>query len=258
MLERLVELKCKVVRYLFLPLQFPRQFFTLWKLAFTQRGLPAELLRLLPQRRWFAGSGICTVIDVGANTGPFAFAIRQLLPEAQLYSFEPLPDCHARLVQNLAPFGRFEAFCTALGDHSGEVTFYRSSFAESSSMLKMGDLHKQAFPFSAGSSEVTVPLARLDDYLTRMELRGPVLLKIDVQGAEDQVLRGAEQTLAQVDYVMTEVSYRPLYEGQVLFDGMYRLLSERGFHYAGSLESLLSPEDGSILQSDALFVRVKG
>ena len=88
-----------------------------------------------------------------------------------------------------------------------------------------------------------------------MTLTPPVFLKIDVQGAEDSVLRGAEKTLAQVDFIEIEVSYQPLYSGQVLFEGIQRMLSDYHFRFSGNLDSMLSPLDGSILQSDALFIR---
>ena len=137
------------------------------------------------------------------------------------------------------------------------MQFYRSDFSPSSSALEMGELHRQAFPQSAHSTCITVPVARLDDYLEKMRLTPPVFLKIDVQGFEDAVLRGAGQVLKQVDFLEIEVSYQPLYSGQVLFDGIHHMLADAGFRFAGNLDSMLSPLDGSILQSDALFIKAK-
>jgi FkbM family methyltransferase len=251
------ERAAKALGYLSLPFLYRDDFLRLLRVVLIQRALAGELLRLTPHRRWLAGAGIRTVIDVGALTGAFAFAIRHLLPAAQVYSFEPLPDSFARLQRNLAPYGRWQGFQTALGAHSGEVRFHRSDFTASSSVLPMSDLHKTAFPESAGGAEVTVPLARLDDMLERIELRPPVLLKLDVQGYELEVLRGAQALLPQVDYLMTEVSYRRLYQGGPLFDEVYQALRGQGFLFAGSLETLLSPLDGAVLQSDALFIQAQ-
>jgi hypothetical protein len=88
-----------------------------------------------------------------------------------------------------------------------------------------------------------------------MELKSRVLLKLDVQGYEGAALRGAEKLLQQVDYIVAEVSYQPLYQGQISFEEIQEQLTTAGFRYAGSFEALISPKDGSILQSDALFVR---
>ena len=89
-----------------------------------------------------------------------------------------------------------------------------------------------------------------------MEIIHPVLLKMDVQGYEDKVINGAKQLLNDVDYIITEVSFRSLYKDQPLFGDIYDLLSSLGFQHGGNFETLLSPKDGSILQADALFYRV--
>jgi hypothetical protein len=121
----------------------------------------------------------------------------------------------------------------------------------------MADLHRQAFPQTERQTKITVPVARLDDYLDRIDLQPPVLLKLDVQGYEAAVLRGATQTLARVDFLLCELSFAELYAGQPLFDEIHALLTGQGFRYAGSLDSMLSPLDGSILQADGLFLREK-
>ena len=95
--------------------------------------------------------------------------------------------------------------------------------------------------------------ARYDE----MELSEKTLLKIDVQGYEDRVLRGATRTLERVHYVIVEVSVGPLYDGQAQFHTIYEFLVQSGFSYMGNMEQLSSPMDGSILQVDSLFGRTK-
>ena len=245
----------KGIEYFSLPFQYPGNFLPLLGRVLVNRNLVHELPRLTPHREWFHQSGIRTVIDVGGYIGSFAYAMRTILPGAQIYSFEPLDGNYRQLVKNLTGKGPFQAFQTALGDHSGTVDFFQNDFSASSSALEMAELHRQAFPNTARQTRITVPLARLDDYLDRMVLQAPVLLKLDVQGYENVVLKGAAKVLAQVDYLITEISFRELYAGQPLFDEMYSRLSMQGFRYAGTLDSMLSPLDGSILQADALFIR---
>lgn len=255
--KSLSETLIKGIEYFSLPFQYPRRFLPLLGGLLTKRSLLHEMPRLTPQRVWFQQLGIQTVLDVGSHVGSFAYAMRHILPQVQIYSFEPLQDNYARLVKNLAPLGNFEAFNTAIGEHVGELEFHRSDFSPSSSALEMGELHRQTFPESAHSTTLRVPVACLDDYLDKIKLTAPVFLKIDVQGYEDAVLRGAGQILQQVDLIEIEVSYRLLYTGQVLFDGIHQLLTQAGFRFAGNLDAMLSPLDGSILQSDALFIRNK-
>lgn len=245
----------KGIEYFSLPFQYPRDSLTLFAKIITNHTLVHELPRLAPQRVWFQKTGIRTVIDVGAFIGSFAYAMRTMLPGAQIYSFEPLDENYRQLVKNLSARGCFRAFQTALGDHRGTLDFYRNDFSASSSALEMADLHRQAFPRTAHQTRITVPLACLDDFLDEMVLQPPVLLKLDVQGYEATVLKGAGKTLEKVNFLLSEVSFRELYTGQPLFDELHSLLARLGFAYAGSLDTMLSPLDGSILQADALFTR---
>jgi len=225
------------------------------RLLFTARSLLSERLRYQHYHRWLTGLGIRTVIDVGAHIGQFAYAMRDILPEAQIYSFEPLPDCFARLQANLSRHGRFQAFNAALGEKHGEVTLWRSSQSASSSVLPMADLHHRSFPETAQTSAVSVQMHRLDDFAAELTLTPKTLIKIDVQGYEDKVLRGAAELLAHVDVIMLEASFQILYEGQASFHDLYTLLRCAGFEYGGNLAPMLSPVDGTILQCDVIFTR---
>jgi FkbM family methyltransferase len=204
---------------------------------------------------WFREAGIRTVLDVGAHKGEFSSAIRALFPRARIYAFEPLPDCCAVLSNRMKNGGGFRAFPVAIGKTHEQITLWRSSYAKSSSALPMAALHKDSFPWSAENRPLTVQQSTLDEYLERLQLDDKVLLKIDVQGYEAQVLRGATELLKRVSCVLLEVSFRPLYEGQGTFAEIHGLLQAAGFSYAGNLEQLCSPVDDSILQADALFVR---
>lgn len=240
-----------------------------WAYLLTALRQPAQLLRLpaLCLKRvhigeflklntpWLKNAGVRTVIDVGAHTGEFSSAIRAVVPEVQLYAFEPLPDCCRELRKKLGMNGSLHVFQVALGDENGSVEFWRSSSPKSSSLLRMSNLHQEAFPWSADNHPITVQLLKLDDYEDKMKLASKTLLKIDVQGYEDRVLRGATQVLKQVHYVLVEVSIGPLYEKQAQFHTIYDFLVRSGFSYMGNPEQLVSPMDGTILQVDALFAR---
>src|SRR5512136_2022791 len=206
MTRSLSSLLIKGIEYASLPFQYPAHFWTLSGKLLRDRTLVHELPRLTPHRRWLQAQGIRTIVDVGGFVGSFAYAMRTILPGAQIYSFEPLDGNYEKLVRNLAPLGRFQAFHTALGEQIGSIDFYRNEFSASSSALEMADLHRQAFPQTERQTKITVPVARLDDYLDRMTLQPPVLLKLDVQGYEAAVLRGAAQVLARADFLMCELS----------------------------------------------------
>jgi FkbM family methyltransferase len=209
----------------------------------------------LGEYAYVASLGIQTVIDVGAHTGEFARLIQSVLPGAAIFCFEPLHEEFQRLQKLVRDGAVFKAFNFALGDRNGTIEINRSSYAQSSSILAMGELHRKAFPASASQTAETVGIRRLDDILNEFELKREIAIKIDVQGYEDKVIAGAAATIAKTKAIIIEVSFRELYEGQPLFDSIFALLSNMGFKYMGNLYQLLSPIDGSPLQADALFVR---
>jgi FkbM family methyltransferase len=209
----------------------------------------------LGEYAYVASLDIRTVIDVGAHTGEFARMIKGILPEASIFSFEPLQEEFKSLQQQMQNGAGFMAFNCAVGDRNETVEIHRSSYAQSSSLRQMTQLHKEAFPVSASHTAETVQVKRLDDVLQGFELKPEILIKIDVQGYEDKVIAGAPQTIDKAKAMIVEVSFRELYEGQPLFDVIFELLSEKDFKYMGNLYQLLNPIDGAPLQADALFVR---
>ena len=175
--------------------------------------------------------------------------------DAQIYSFEPLPDCYQQMLEHLHGAAKFTAFNLAPGEQSGELEFQRSSHSPSSTFLKMAAAHKTAFPASADNQAVKVRIERLDDVAAQSALAEPVLVKIGVQGYEGHVLRGGQQTIHRAAAIIVETSFEPLYEGQPLFSDVYRMLTAQGFTYLGRLDQFCDPHDRRPLQQDSLFVK---
>ena len=119
----------------------------------------------------------------------------------------------------------------------------------------MASLHKEAFEFAVKTKPEKIEVRRLSDVAKELKLRDPVLLKLDVQGFEDKVIKGGEDVVARAKIIIVEVSFQTLYQGGPLFDDIYRLLIARGFTYQGNFEQLVSPTDRQVLQADAIFCR---
>jgi FkbM family methyltransferase len=212
--------------------------------------------RLAPVRDdWFRALGIRTVIDVGANDGGFARRARALLPDAALYCFEPLPGPYARLCERFADDSRFKAARLALSRERGTAVFHENASSGSSSLLPMAELHREAYPFTRGSTTVEVECSTLDDCFRGIDLEANVLLKMDVQGGEQMVLDGGPETLRRTMVVFSELSFFELYHGQPLATEVMRAIGAAGFTLAGIENVSRSLVDGRFLQCDGYFLR---
>jgi FkbM family methyltransferase len=196
-----------------------------------------------------------TVIDVGANVGQFAIAVATLWLDAQVHAFEPVPACIERLRKNVSRLGNITVYPLALGDREGELLLRVNSYSHASSALTLSRAHRDAFPKAREVKTVPVKVSTLDQVFADVELRLPALLKVDVQGFEPHTLRGAKETLKRVDYAVLEVSFKPMYEGEVLFMDIVRMMEKQGLHFERPVGWLAAPESGEILQMDALFTR---
>lgn len=198
---------------------------------------------------------IKTVLDIGANTGQFALSIRTALPEAQIYSFEPLKSCFEDLIASRTEDIKFRAFNCALGDINGEVEMHKSAYSPSSSILEMSQVHKTLFPHTKEHTSEKIKIKRLDEVVKDLNLQKEILIKVDVQGFEDKVLAGGQQTFALAKAVIMELSFVELYKGQALFDTIYENLKSLGFEYKGSLQQKVDKHSGEIISEDSLFIR---
>ncbi len=198
--------------------------------------------------------GFATVLDVGASRGQFALFAARRFPRAEIHCFEPLPGPAADLRSVLAD--RVVLHRTAVGSSTGMATINVSARDDSSSLLTIGDRQRAEFPGTGAESTIEVPLTTLDDALPTAPSR-PCLLKIDVQGLELEVLKGAAGTLPSVDAALVECSFVELYEGQALAGDVIEHLRDAGLELAGVHEVSYSA-DGTAIQADFLFRRAEG
>ena len=215
-------------------------------------------LQIQPNRAyraaWIQALKLTTILDIGANVGQAAINFCSLFRQAQVHSFEPIPDCFAQLKRVATVFPNLSVHNFALGDETGEIDFHQNAYSPASSILTMSDDHVKSYPKTIDSSVISVPIRRLDDVAAELGLSGRMLVKIDVQGYEKNVIAGGTAVIGGAKMVVVETSIKSLYEGDSSFRDLFMMLSELGFEYHGSLEQLVDPKTGAVLQQDAIFV----
>lgn len=220
-------------------------------------------LQIQPNRAyrapWIHDLKIDTILDIGANVGQAAINFCTLFPTATVHSFEPIPDCFAKLKRVATAFPNLSVHNFALGNETGQIDFHQNAYSPASSILPMSDEHIKSYPKTTESSIINVPIRRLDDCAVELNLSDSsrMLVKIDVQGYEKNVISGGARVIKQAKIVVVETSIRRFYEGDSSFRDLYHMLSEQGFDYHGSLEQLIDPKTGAILQQDAIFVNTQ-
>jgi hypothetical protein len=114
----------------------------------------------------------------------------------------------------------------------------------------------QSAPEAKYVGQEQVKLSTLDSIFDSLRVEGQnICLKIDTQGFDERVLKGAEKLLSRASILIVETSFEPLYKGQPLFDQIYDLLRQRGFVYMGTDHIIRNPNDGSILHCDSVFCK---
>jgi FkbM family methyltransferase len=165
--------------------------------------------------------------EVGAHVGKQTQIFLKMFPLARLWIFEPDPRNTAEL-NRLGLDKKTRLFELAVGDRDGEMTMHLSSGRVMpgdprttltnwtfSSSLKKPKRHLKEFPWVKFLHEARVKVARLDTLKREQGFGDIEFMWADVQGAEDMLIAGAQETLARTRYFYTEYANVELYEGQI-------------------------------------------
>jgi len=227
-------------------------------------GLEVTLLANSPMHTLLGlrNHSITSIIDIGANTGQFAKYIHRTYPQATLYCFEPLPNAFSELETWAQSITKIEVhtFNLAISDSEGVMPMYlHSEHSASSSLLKTTELTNSLYPFTRAQEKINIQASTLDNVFSEKIsiLSGETLIKLDVQGYEDRVIRGGMETLKNCHACIIEINLDSLYSDQGNFLDIFTMLGDIGFSYAGNLSQSYG-SDGHVIYFDAIFVRKLG
>jgi 2-O-methyltransferase len=191
------------------------------------------------------------ILEIGANCGQSTVTFMEQMPNATVYCFEPDPRAISKF-KRMIQHPNVHLIEAAVGANSGHVMFNQSSGAEHidpagwdhSGSIRKPKTHLEAFPGVKFEKQIPVPLIKLDDWAQEHQIGEVDFIWADVQGAESDLILGAQETLLRTHYFYTEFSDDEQYEGQINFQTLNSLMTNLGFALLHKYEN------------DALFNRI--
>jgi hypothetical protein len=164
------------------------------------------------------------ILEVGANCGQTTIEFIKWMPDVRIICFEPDP----RAIQKFKSYVQSPHVSLveiAVGADNGTVLFHQSSGAEHidpqgwdhSGSIRKPKTHLEVWPWVKFERQIPVPMMRLDDWATTNEIDTVDFIWADVQGAESDLVVGAQQVLSRTRFFYTEFSDDEWYEGQINF-----------------------------------------
>ena len=197
------------------------------------------------------------VIDVGANVGGFSQLCLNRLATAPIHAFEPAGDLARELTQRATGEPRWHVVRSALGDEIGQASLNISRTKSVFNSLSQADpafaAQIEGLDF-AGSEDV--PISTLDRYAADNGLGRytDILLKVDTQGHDFKVLKGARETLGRTRCVIVELPFQNIYRSSDNHKDILAFMDEAGFDIY-SLSPISSDDKGALIEADGFFMR---
>lgn len=185
--------------------------------------------------KWFTPGGI---IDIGANVGAWATEASRIF-HCPIHMIEAQPSLEEALRATGFPY----TMCLLGPENRAATSFYVAGTGSSVMPEVTGFLEEQ----------ISLPMRRLDDL--NLELSGPLLMKLDVQGYELEVLGGAVETLKQTEVILSEVSLLEYNEGQPLMHEVIGFMAKLDFLPYDICGGLRRSSDCALFQTDMIFAR---
>jgi len=223
-----------------------------------QRYNPRQTLEEYLYSIIFPYYGINCVLDVGARIGEYGTALRRVGYKGHIISFEPIEANFQSLESNCSRDPKWQAHRYALGssDTSAEINVMQAS--NFSSFLSPSELSRKVFP---GANEVNrseaVAVRRLDNVFDDIiaHIDNPhVYLKIDTQGWDVEVLRGAERCLDRIDALQSEMAIEFLYNQAFDFRQALEEFNRAGFAVSWMFP-MFSDQHLQLWEFDCVMVR---
>ena len=180
-----------------------------------------DMVHYAPWQNLFEQFAIDMIFDVGANSGQTYESFRWAGFKGPICSFEPNPDMF-QLLQRQSGFA-WQRLPYALSNLSGQVEFHITDNDNTSSFqVPLGHAHIV--------KDITVSAFRLDELWDKQHFSCKnAFLKIDTEGHDLEVIKGASGVLDRIPLIMAEVSPLPRFQGEPLLPDVVNYMGQLGY-----------------------------
>ncbi len=214
-----------------------------------------ELVPYNVMQKLLTSSQVRVILDGGAWEGDTATLLLEKFPAATVYAFEPSKELFEKLCINTRSISNIKPVNCALYSFSGKQNFYLTQALHSSSLYPTTALSAKYYSsMTKTCGTETVDAVTIDEWAAKSGISFVDVMKLDLEGAELDTLKGAQKILRTVKLVLCEVQFNRLKENCCLFSDIESFLRKCGFHLY-NLYDLHSTETGRLLYGDAIFVQ---
>ena len=207
------------------------------------------------QKRLFCGNVDLVIFDVGAYVGEIAAKYKQIFPKSTIHCFEPFPDSFQKLNQ-LCRDASIKTHQIAFSDKEEKTTFHTNVDLSCNSLLPPTEGEFKCYSAkSIKDGEIQVETNTIDNFCAEAGISGIDILKMDVEGAEIKVLKGASKMLSNqaIKLIYSEVMFIPHYTDGCLFHELTAFLNKHGYTLF-NLYHLKSARNGQLRWGNAIFL----
>lgn len=209
-------------------------------------------------QRLFKETSEPIIFDVGACHGDISILFRNLFPSSTVYAFEPFPESFVKLKMTTSCDPNIKIFNLGFSDTEGDKLFHSNLSSVTNSLLESDP--RASDTWGKGLLEtkelVKAHFTTIDSFVKDINIPRIDILKLDVQGAENLVMKGAKESCLKqaIEIIYSEFITQPTYKNQLRFDEMLHEFYTCGFDLHNIYNMVLTSK-GKLSQIDVIFTR---